>query len=981
MNDAKPSLTSEQVLSALNHLAAVLSRNLGPKELMAISVEEFRRMFDADRAWLLYPCDPQTPECQVIYEASVPEYPGLDSIGGKLQVSTGVAKLFAEALAVDVPFIVQEESVHQYDLAVAEEYSIKSLMCIALKLQNDRPWLLGLHQCSYNRGWAAEERDLFRYASQRLREAYNSRSLLKTIKSDIAKRQSIEASLTRSEHRFRALFHHSSVSLWLDDISALQKEFSYLRNRGIVDLQGYLERNPDVVNDLIGKIKVLDVNEATLLVFEGSSADCFKVNDTTFFPADSYGVLRTIFVALYKGSHHLTVEVQLQTLKGKRIDTLLTLDLLPEPESHLLLATVMDITEQKATERKFHESQAGYQLLMETANDAIFVTDIESRKIIAANKRASEMTGLSSEELIGVAHESIHPIEEIDRYKQFFFNPANADYGNTYETVIQHCGGKTIPVEVSSSRTYIDGREVVQTILHDISVRIKREEQQKLLATVVEQIVDSVIITDTMGCIEYVNPSFERISGYALDEVLGKNPRILNSGKTKKESYKLLWKELGKGNVWHGVFHNKAKDGTLFEEEATIAPVRNGAGEIRHYVGIKRDITSQSKVKKQVRQAQKMQAIGILAGGVAHDFNNILTAIMGFAELSLLQCQDKPVLENNIHEIIRGADRAGKLIKQILTFSRQTEKNVATLRLAVVLKEALKLLRASLPANIDIIQDIDSSLKVRVDPTQMHQVVMNLCTNAYQSIRSDKGCIEVSLKSVEVKARQGVELGNISAGKYVCLSIKDNGGGISSEHLSRIFEPYFTTREKNEGTGLGLSVVHGIVTDHGGAINVLSEIGKGSSFEIYLPEISSRESKESDHRQVLVTGHGRVMIVDDEKQIVGYEMQVLQRAGYQTICFTDSQEALNTLLKDPDSYDLLVTDMAMPNMTGLQLFREIRKVRADFPVLLCTGYSEHVTVESSIDMGINGYLAKPFTAEQFALEVKRVLDARSTTSS
>lgn len=977
MNELSTSMTSKQVLSALNHLADVFTQDLDPQQLMQVSVKEFRKIFNADRAWLLYPCDPHAPECQACYEDTRADYPRLLDSGENVQITPGVATLLSEALAADGPIVVLDDgSFAQYDPEVAEALSIKSLLCVALKMQNDRPWLLGLHQCDHVREWSESDVDLFCYASKRLIEAYNSRSLVKTIKSDIAKRQTIEARLIRSEHRFRALFHHSSVSLWLDDISALLKEFSYLRNRGIRNLDGYLKRNPEAVADLISTITVLDVNGATLQLFEGKSVQDFQIKGESVFPEESFDVLQTILIALFNGSQHLTVEVRLTTLTGNSIDTLLAVDLLPEPETHLLLATVMDFTAQKVTERKFHESQAGYQLLMETANDAIFVTSVANRKIIAANKRASEMTGVQAVKLVGTHFYIIFPAEEINRVVRFLFGSNNDNYGNTFETVLQHQDGSKIPVEVSSSRTFIGGEEVVQTILHDISIRLKREEQQQLLATVVDQIVDSVIITDTQAKIEYVNPSFERISGYSLQEVLGKNPSLLSSGKSKKESYKLLWQELNKGNVWHGIFYNTTKDGLSFEEEATITPVRDSAGKIRHYVGIKRDITRQRMVKRQVQQAQKMQAIGILAGGVAHDFNNILTAIMGFAELSLLHCKDRPVLENNIHEIIRGADRAGKLIKQILTFSRQTEKNVATLRLAIVIKEALKLLRASLPANIDIIQDIDSSLKVRVDPTQMHQVVMNLCTNAYQSLRTDKGCIEVGLHSTHINVHQGIEIGNLSAGDYVCLTVVDNGGGISAEYISRIFEPYFTTKEKNEGTGLGLSVVHGIVTDHGGAVNVKSVVGEGSVFTIYLPEISSQESTESEHRQVLVTGEGRVMIVDDEEQIVGYEMQVLQRAGYQTTCFTDSQQALDVLLKDPDKYDLLITDMAMPNMTGLQLFREIRKVRPGFPVLLCTGYSEHVTVDSSFEMGINGYLAKPFTAEQLAVEVNRVLEKR-----
>ncbi len=968
------SLDSDQVLPVLSRLAGVFSRNDDPRELMAAAVGEFLEVFRVDRAWLMYPCDPATPECQVYYEAASPDYPGLAARGEKLQITPEIAATLQLALDTGEPVILDPETRSPEELEVLARYSVRSQISIALKMTNDRPWMLGLHQCSHRRQWTDTEIDLFRYAAQRLTEAYNSCSLLKTIKRDIAKRMQVEDSLTRSEHRFRALFHHSSVSLWLVDISGLRAQFAHLRERGIEDLGRYLKRHPTEMSLLVSGIVLLDANEATLSVFEADGLESLSRDISFFFPDEKSHVLISLLKAMYKGVRHITVEVQLQTMAGNWVDTLLSVDLLPEPESHLILVSVMDITAQKNSERSFRESQAGYRMLMETANDAIFVTAVKDGRILMANRRASELTGIARDELIGLDHEAIHPHEGGERCLAFFSDDEFSEQGNTFETFIQHRNGRRIPVEVSSSKTVLDGEEVIQSILHDISARIKQEEQQQLLATVVDQIVDSVVITDTEGRIEYVNPAFERITGYTMQEVLGRNPRILSSGKVSRETYKMLWNDLARGRVWHGIFHNRAKDGSLFEEEATITPVLDKSGTIKHYVSVKRDITRQSMIKKQVQQAQKMQAIGTLAGGVAHDFNNILTAIMGYAELSLLQCRENTLLQSNINEIIRGADRAGKLISQILTFSRQTEKNVAALRLAIIIKEALKLLRASLPANIDIIQDIDASLKVRVDPTQMHQVVMNLCTNAYQAIRSDKGWIKVGLKSVVVEAHEGVEIGNLSPGRYACLTIEDNGGGISSEYMLRIFEPYFTTREKNEGTGLGLSVVHGIVTDHGGAVSVASTVGEGSCFSVYLPEITSEECVENQRSRELAAGEGRVMLLDDEEQIVDYEMQVLQRAGYEVISHTDSVKAYEELKDNLDNYDLLITDMAMPNMTGLQLFREIRKIRPDFPVLLCTGYSEHVTAESSRELGINGYLAKPFTAEQFAVEVKRVLD-------
>jgi len=969
-------ITDNSILVTLSQLAEVFSRDVDPLELMAAAVEEFQKIFDADRAWLVYPCDPNTPECRVCHEATRPKYSGLFPLDSSFKVSQEVAELFWDALAAEEPIIQIQGEGKLYDSEMLNKFGIRSSMSIALKMKNDRPWLLELHQCDHKRQWTEKEIALFRYAGQRLSEAYNSRSIINTIRRDIVKRQKIEAELSRSEQRFRSFFNHSSVSLWLVDISEIINLLRELRTSGVLDLKRYFAEHPRLFVKTWRMLPVIDVNRATLQLFETSDKEKLINRVKRLYTRKTVEALREVCLALFKGLEHVSLETEYRTFKGNHLDAIINVDLLPGDE-FLALISITDISQQKMLESTLRESREQYKKLIETANDAIMIADAESGLIVQANRKAEELTGHSKDELIGMHQTQLHPSAERRSAEDIFKRHSRGglqDRRDLAEIYLRRANGQHIPVEISASTAIVGGRRIVQGIFRDLRSRLEGEEHRRLLATAIEQTDDTIMITDTAGRISYANPAFERISGYTLPEVTGKTAHFLDSGQHDKSHFRVIRDTLDKGQVWRGNFINKKKDGSLYEEDAIITPVKDHTGQIKYFVAVKRDKTEQLSLEKQVRQAQKMQAIGTLAGGIAHDFNNILTAIMGFAELSLLHCKDNNLIRNNIQEVIRGAERAGKLINQILTFSRQTEKNVAALRLSIVIKEALKLLRASLPANIEIIQDVDSEVMVRADPTQIHQVIMNLCTNAYQAITAEKGWIKVSMKSVSIAARQGVEIGNLSRGKYVCLMVEDNGCGIATEVLGRIFEPYFTTREKNEGTGLGLSVVHGIVNDHGGTVTVDSVIGKGSCFTIYLPEISSQESIEGHRKQELLTGKGKVLVVDDEQQIVDYEVEVLRRAGYEPNGFSDSQAALDALLAEPDVYDLVITDMAMPDVTGLQLFRKIRKIRADLPVLLCTGYSEHVTAESSLEMGINGYLAKPFTAEQLAEEVKRVVE-------
>ena len=384
------------------------------------------------------------------------------------------------------------------------------------------------------------------------------------------------------------------------------------------------------------------------------------------------------------------------------------------------------------------------------------------------------------------------------------------------------------------------------------------------------------------------------------------------------------------------------------------------------------------KLENQLAQAQKMEAIGTLAGGIAHDFNNILGAIIGYTEIASLQVPEDEKAKESLKEVLKAGHRARDLVKQILAFSRKGEQERIPMQISPIVKEALKLLRSSLPTTIEIRQNIESDTGiVEADPTQIHQILMNLCTNAAHAMREEGGVLEVEIRNVEV-GRWDSESGylDMTPGPYLLLAVGDTGEGMTPEVRARIFDPYFTTKEKGVGTGLGLAVVHGIVKAYGGTIRAYSEPGKGTTFHVYLPRIKEAEEPAEDVSSpgVIPAGQERILYVDDEPALVGIAKQILERLGYQVTTRTSSLEALELFKAKPDRFDLVITDMTMPNMTGDKLSRELMQIRPDIPVIICTGYSERISEEKVKVMGIRAFAMKPLIMADLAKTVRNVLD-------
>lgn len=388
----------------------------------------------------------------------------------------------------------------------------------------------------------------------------------------------------------------------------------------------------------------------------------------------------------------------------------------------------------------------------------------------------------------------------------------------------------------------------------------------------------------------------------------------------------------------------------------------------------KRIEAERALILRELQQSQKMEAIGTLAGGIAHDFNNILSAVVGFTELSLTEVEPRSPAVHKMKQVLIAAERAKNLVRQILRFSRQAKEETQPIQVKQVVEETLTLLRASLPATIEICPNLESSVCVLADFTQLHQVVMNLCTNAAQAMLASGGVLTIQLSDIEVRIDSVGIPTSLNPGAYVCLTVKDTGCGIPPDVLKRIFEPFFTTKDNDAGTGMGLSVVHGIVDSQGGCVSVDSALGKGTVFHIFLPAIKEAETLRRRKESPRVKGDERILFVDDEPFQAELAMDFLGRLGYHVVAFTSSIKAIERFKELPDKFDLVITDLTMPQMTGEILAQEIHTLRPDLPIILCSGYGDAISQEKASVMGIRDYLMKPVALGDLARAIRDVLD-------
>ena len=637
-----------------------------------------------------------------------------------------------------------------------------------------------------------------------------------------------------------------------------------------------------------------------------------------------------------------------------------------------------DITERKKAEEALRESEKKFRSVFDLSPQAIALTDVETGKFIEVNQKLSELSKYRKEELIGRTTTELGFYTKADR-NRFIKELSESGEVHGLEIDFRIKNGSKVDTLMFATIIELAGKSFILSIFIDVTERKQMEkdlrESEEKYRLLIENANDAIFIAQD-GIVKFPNPRTLETVGYSAEE-LAKIPFIdlihpEDRDVVLERHLRRLKGEDLPSTYSFRVINKKGEQ--LWGELSTVRIDWEGRPATLNFL---RDITQQKKLEAQLGQSQKMEAIGTLAGGIAHEFNNILGIIIGNTELAIDDVPEWNPAKECLKEIRTASLRAKDVVRHILSFARKSHIERKPIQIAQIIKDTLKLMRASIPTTIDIHQNILCNYDtVLADPTQINQVLMNLCTNAAHAMREKGGVLEVKLQNTKLDEDMVIQYEGLTPGKYVRLTVRDTGHGIDPEIMDRIFDPFFTTKGLAEGTGMGLSVVHGIVRSHDGAIKVKSDPGHGTIIEIFLPLIDAEAEVAGEEFEVLPTGTERVLFVDDERSIVKIADQMLERLGYEVTTKTSSVEALELFEAEPDRFDLIITDMTMPHMTGDRLARKLFMIRSDIPVILCTGYSERIDEDKAKEMGIRAYAPKPLVMRDLAVTIRQVLGGK-----
>ena len=629
------------------------------------------------------------------------------------------------------------------------------------------------------------------------------------------------------------------------------------------------------------------------------------------------------------------------------------------------------------TSQSLRMSRSMLQLVMDTTPQALFWKN-RNRTILGCNRRFARDAGYCEAAQVVGKNDADLPWQEAHVQHSLASEQRVMMTGRPEHNCIeQHriADGSDIWVQASKIPLHeADGAVIgILVMYEDITDRLAVREQQKLLISAIEQIAEPIVIMQPCGNVQYINAAAERVFGHTRREADQYNPLQHIRQMHGDELLNEIMSTINGDRIWQGQIPRPMEGGITLELTVSIAAIRDDNQQITHYVAVCRDVTEMLNLQRELRQAQKMEAIGTLAGGIAHDFNNLLAVILGYSEMVRLK-PDPDQLPNRINHIIDAGKRARDLVNQILTFSRRTDQKTQPEHMLPVVKETLKFLRASLPATIDIRTNLAATCDtVCFSPTHLHQVIMNLCTNAKHALGNDGGSITVTIDNLSVTTELSPL--EIDQGDYFVLSVADDGCGMPRDVMEKMFDPFFTTKGPGEGTGLGLSVVHGIVTGSGGAIRVHSEPGHGTTFRIYLPLTLQRApAAAAPGTDTAPGGAEKILVVDDERTITEMLQSSLEEMGYGITACTCPHQAQALFTRDPSRFDLVITDQTMPGMTGVHLARAMLALRPDIPIILCTGFSESTGPEQARSIGIKTFLIKPILPSELAIAIRKLLD-------
>ena len=918
----------------------------------------------------------------------------LPHLGSKVAGASGMGLLFFDAerklvFSVDHPAVSGEKTEHQTLRQVARTHS----MAQGLELDKDGrvllrvvvPW--GME--GVDLGYVEMSQDIG-FVVPRMKEALGFEIFITAQKAGIDQKQ--WAAAGHNAESWQELAECVVLARTMPTLPAeLCAALMAGTPRGTVRTLDFAEGERHFRGGLIGILDPAEQNIGALVMLKDVTHEVVSLWAMAFY-LGGVGLAIAVFLFLFFYFYISRLDRRLATNQANLQEALASKDVALLHTSTLLQ---QDIALREEVEREFQRACRQNQLILDTVGEGIFGLDSRGNHTFV-NPQAARMLGYEVGELVG------HPSHVIWHHSR----PNGAHFPDVecpiYQTLrdgkIHHLeddffwckDGTGFFVEYTSTPILEEGQLAGAVVsFRDISDKKKAlrdlvtsENRYRTMSGIAQ---DAIILMDDHGRIAYWNPAAERIFGYTEGEALGRDLHELimppRCAPELKNGLARFWSS-GEGTAIGQLLEMTAlrKGGTEFPVELALSALRQEEG--WWAVGIVRDIservrerTEREDLQAQLRHSQKMEAIGTLAGGIAHDFNNILAAIMGYTELALLEVREGS-LRDTLIEVRRASGRAKDLVAHILAFSRQGEMARTPVNVAPIIKETLKMLRASLPTTIEIKQTMGQDLgKILADPTQIHQVLMNLCTNAAHAMRETGGVLEVGLSQVHLHGEPVLRTFDIAPGNYLRLTVRDTGQGVDSKIIDKIFDPFFTTKNRGEGTGLGLSVVHGIVISHGGAIEVQSVPGQGTSFALYFPVLESvSEIVEAAVSDAPPTGKERVLFVDDETALIELGERILVYLGYQVTTRTSSVEALELFRANPDAFDLVITDYTMPNMTGGELAKHILAIRPDMPIVLCTGFSEVFTEEKAKALGIGGYVMKPISINDLARICRSVLD-------
>ena len=781
---------------------------------------------------------------------------------------------------------------------------------------------------------------------------------------DITERKQMEGEIRESEEKFRVLYNNSpdmTASVSPHDASILQC------NETLLNKTGYSRE--EVIGSPIFKIY---------------HNDCMAEVKKAFQEFVETGVIKDRELILKrKDGSKFDVSLNVNAIRGQA------------GEIKYSVSSWRDITERKQAElelikakHKAEEGEKRFRAFIEQSPVAIALYNLDGTGIYA-NQKYLDVLGLQSlGDFIGrPAHEYFAPQFREESKERSRRRLLRLPVPVEFESIALHSDGSEFPMQVAVGAIKLSAGETVNiSFIANISDRRQAEEalreSEATHKKMIANISDVIGIMGVNGVMKYKSTNIEKYFGWKPEDIIGTNGWDTVHPDDLERIQKEFVSILGADNLSKTVeYRYKCKDESYKWIKLTAINLVNDPlinGVLLNYRDIterKQEEEEKNKLEAQLQQAQKMEAIGALAGGIAHDFNNVLYAVMGYTELTMDLVTEGSTAQTNLQRVMKAADRAKEMVQQILAFSRQSKKEKKPISVQSVLKEAGNLLRTSIPSTIEIRQDIDTECDaVMADPTQIHQIIMNLATNAYHAMQETGGVLGLTLMQDEIGSDDSGVSPDLKPGAYLKLTVEDTGHGIDRDVMGKIFDPYFTTKAVGKGTGMGLSVVYGIVKEHGGDIRVYSEPGQGTAFHVYLPVI---ETDAAEPNAIFVepapTGTERILFVDDEEALVDLARRMLETLGYHVTTHTGSVAALEAFRGHPDEFDLVITDMTMPKMTGAELAPRLLEIRPDIPIILCTGFSDLIDEGRAGTIGIRAYLAKPILKNEMAKVIRKML--------